>query len=71
MDDWPRYRIVSSLSYRDLEAKVKKLVREGWHVVGEPGVAKSTRDTEPPYFTQTMVRHKAPRKRRRKNPPPA
>lgn len=59
MDDWPRYRIVSSLSRIQLTREVRELKKQGWATLGEAALAVAARPGAPPYWVQTLYRAKA------------
>jgi hypothetical protein len=58
MEDWPRYRIVSSLSREKLHEEVRTLTKQGWAALGEPALAVAARPDAPPYWVQTLYRSK-------------
>ncbi len=47
----------------ELHRLVEKLRKEGWESIGGGAMAKSTRDTNPPYFWQAMRRTEPSRAR--------
>ena len=59
MDDWPRYRIVSSISRIQLTREVRDLKKHGWATLGEAALAVAARPGAPPYWVQTLYRAKA------------
>jgi hypothetical protein len=54
MENWPRYRIVSSLSREKMMQEVRELELEGWSALGEPALAVAARPEAPPYWVQTL-----------------
>jgi len=66
MESRPRFRIISALSMKELGALARKLRREGWEPLGEVAVAKSVRETDPPYFCQSLSQTNTPPSSRRK-----
>jgi hypothetical protein len=54
MNQWPRHKVVNSLSKPLLLEEVKKLVAEGWRPIGETSLAVPVNLSKPPYWVQAM-----------------